>query len=76
VIRFLLWVALIAAVVYWWRKSKAATRPVPAQDKQAVPMVRCQYCQVHVPQHQALLQQAQWFCCAAHASAHGAPREH
>lgn len=29
-------------------------------------MVRCRWCDVHVPENEALRDHAEWFCCAAH----------
>ncbi|GAA3906363.1 hypothetical protein GCM10022228_15760 [Halomonas cibimaris] len=29
-------------------------------------MVRCRWCDVHVPESEALRERAEWFCCSAH----------
>ncbi|GAA0561383.1 PP0621 family protein [Halomonas salifodinae] len=29
-------------------------------------MVRCRYCQVHLPEADALRERGDWFCCSAH----------
>ncbi|WP_106475593.1 PP0621 family protein [Phytohalomonas tamaricis] len=29
-------------------------------------MVRCAYCQVHLPKNEALTNDTQWFCCEPH----------
>ncbi|WNK20613.1 PP0621 family protein [Halomonas piscis] len=29
-------------------------------------MVRCRWCDVHVPESEALRERAEWFCCPAH----------
>lgn len=29
-------------------------------------MVRCTWCQVHVPESEALRDKGEWFCCSAH----------
>ncbi|MGP9799122.1 PP0621 family protein [Halomonas sp. 86] len=29
-------------------------------------MVRCRWCEVHVPESEALRDHEQWFCCSAH----------
>ena len=63
--RLLIWIALIAAVYWLWRR---ATRPAPAvpEIKNAEPMVRCAHCGVHTPRAHALSQGSQWFCSQAH----------
>ena len=63
--RLLIWIALIAAVYWLWRR---ATRPAPAAPdiKNAEPMVRCAHCGVHTPRAHALSQDSQWFCSRAH----------
>lgn len=30
------------------------------------PMVRCTYCNVHLPEHDALRERGEWFCSSAH----------
>lgn len=29
-------------------------------------MVRCSWCQVHLPESDALRERGEWFCCSAH----------
>jgi uncharacterized protein len=66
-VRLLIWVALIAAGVWFWRKYK---RPASTQQKTgeqgAAPMVRCAHCGVHSAADRALSQRQDWYCTQAH----------
>ncbi|MDG1582082.1 PP0621 family protein [Pseudomonas sp. GOM6] len=64
-VRLLFWIALIAAVVWLWRRIN---RPKPAstEAEQPAPMVRCAHCGVHVPRDKALPQGTRWYCSQAH----------
>ncbi len=65
--RLLIWIGLICAVYWLWRR---ATRPAPAPAapgvEEAQPMVRCAHCGVHTPRANALSQDQQWFCSQVH----------
>lgn len=72
-VRLLLWVALIAAAVYFFKRM--GKRPAPRTRAQppegvAAPMVRCAHCGVHLPRDRALSlqlnQEKQWYCSQAH----------
>lgn len=68
-IRLIMWVALIAAAVWFIRRllNPPAKRPKAAPPESvAAPMVRCAHCGVHLPQDRALGQGQQWFCSEAH----------
>jgi uncharacterized protein len=67
-LRLLFWIALIAAVVWFWRKFKrpADTTPRTPGEQDAPPMVRCAHCGVHLPRDRALSLQQQWYCSQAH----------
>lgn len=46
-----------------WQQSRSPEQP----DKQeSAPMVRCQWCNVHCPEEDALREQGEWFCSAEH----------
>ncbi|PTS85347.1 hypothetical protein DBR00_06055 [Pseudomonas sp. HMWF032] len=67
--RLLIWIAIIAAAVWLWRRFNRpkSTRPTPSPSpSQAAPMVRCQHCDVHVPREHALASGEHWFCSQAH----------
>lgn len=63
--------AILAAGAWWlWRKVKRLS----AKDRdnrlpQATPMVRCEHCQLHLPQPSAIRHQDRWYCSDAHAKA-------
>jgi len=68
-VRLLLWVVLIAAAVYFFKRL--GKRPVPRKPAQppesvAAPMVRCAHCGVHLPRDRALNLDQQWYCSQAH----------
>jgi uncharacterized protein len=67
--RLLLWIAIVAAAFWLWRrftrpKSKRPQTPDAAQKP--APMVRCQHCGIHVPREHAIAKEQQWFCSQAH----------
>ncbi|KGS15885.1 hypothetical protein NLO74_23215 [Pseudomonas tremae] len=68
-IRLLMWVALIAAVIWFVKRlinpPKPKTRPA-SPEIDAAPMVRCAHCGVHSPRDRALSQGQQWYCSEAH----------
>ena len=66
-IRLLFWVVVIFVAVWAWRKFKtpAVSTRAPGSD-QALPMVRCAHCGLHVPDNSALRQGNLWYCSQAH----------
>ncbi|KTC48896.1 PP0621 family protein [Pseudomonas syringae] len=68
-VRLLMWVALIAAVIWFVKRlinpPKPKSRAEPPEIA-ATPMVRCAHCGVHLPQDRALSQEKQWYCSEAH----------
>ncbi|WP_420824383.1 PP0621 family protein [Stutzerimonas kirkiae] len=73
-LRLLLWVALIGAIIWLWRRATRKPKLRPEQPT-AQPMVRCATCGVHVPQDQALQSERQWYCSKAHLPRNGQPRD-
>ncbi len=68
-IRLIMWVALIMAAIWFFKRltKGPAPRPKPAAPEiDAAPMVRCAQCGVHVPRDRALSQGPQWYCTEAH----------
>ena len=63
--RLLIWVGLIFAAYWLWRRFM---RPAPAKPgiEEAAPMVRCAHCGVHTPRMNAVSQGSQWFCSQVH----------
>jgi uncharacterized protein len=66
-IRLLFWIALIFAAIWAWRKfkSSAVSNRPPNRDN-ALPMVRCAQCGLHLPDNRALRQGNLWYCSQAH----------
>lgn len=67
--RLLLWIAIVAAAFWLWRRftRPKITRPqTPDASQKPAPMVRCQHCGIHVPREHALAKEQQWFCSQAH----------
>lgn len=64
--RLLFWIILIAAAFWLWRSltNKPKTTHQPQQN--ALPMVRCAECGLHLPREQALQDHDQWYCSQAH----------
>lgn len=46
-----------------WRHSQSPQRP---ESQEGARMVRCQWCQVHCPEEDALRERGEWFCSAEH----------
>lgn len=67
----LLFLVVIAAVVYWLLKS---FRNQPSGDEdapvQAEDMVRCVHCGVHLPKHESILAGGVYYCGEEHRRAH------
>jgi uncharacterized protein len=63
--RLLIWIGLILAVYWLWRRATRPAPPAPSIDD-AQPMVRCAQCGVHTPRANALSHGSQWFCSQAH----------
>lgn len=71
--RLLFFVALIITAFWLWRrfirpaltaqKQHQKQTPPPSEPR---PMVRCAYCQTHVPKTQAIQDGDRWFCSQAH----------
>ena len=65
--RLLLWIAIIAAAIWLWRRFTRAKAPNPdQQNTSAAPMVRCEHCGIHVPRDHAFAKDQQWFCSQSH----------
>jgi len=68
-IRLIMWVALIMAIIWFFKRAtkRSSARPDAARPEiDAAPMVRCAQCGVHVPRDRALSQDQQWYCTEAH----------
>lgn len=64
--RLLLWIAVIAAAVWLWRRlTRPAHRP-GNKNASPTPMVRCAHCGVYLPREDALPQANLWYCSQAH----------
>lgn len=67
----LLFLAVIAAVVYWLLKSfRNETSRDEEVSMQAEDMVRCVHCGVHLPKRESILVGGEYFCGEEHRRAH------
>lgn len=70
----LLFLLVIGVVVYWllksYRRQLREDQSAADTSGQAEDMVRCAQCGVHLPKHESLLAQGEYFCCEAHRLAH------
>ena len=48
----------------WKLEREELLEEQPGQEGN--PMVRCSWCQVHLPESDALRERGEWFCCSAH----------
>ncbi|UCJ16987.1 hypothetical protein K5Q02_00865 [Pseudomonas sp. MM211] len=76
--RLLIWIAIIFAAIWVWRRFFGATRrrqaPPPAET--TAPMVRCAHCGVHTPQQHAIQLAQRWYCSQAHLEQGPKPGAH
>ena len=67
----LLFLAVIAAVVYWLLKSYRNQLPTDEkQSGQAEDMVRCVHCGIHLPRSESISAGDTFYCSEAHRRAH------
>jgi len=52
--------------IYRQRKLEHDEKSKPLNRHEGGKMVRCRWCDVHVPEDEALRDQEQWFCSGAH----------
>jgi len=64
--RLLFWIALIAAVVWLWRRLRSPRTEAPPKVADAPPMVRCAHCGLHVPAVEAVSHEQRWYCSRQH----------
>ena len=68
----LLFLAVIAAVVYWLLRSYS--KQITADEDESAPaaedMVRCAHCGVHLPKREGVLAGGEYYCSEAHRRAH------
>ena len=62
-------IVLIAFLAYrlvkgWLSKLE---KPSAMDNEKIDTMVRCHYCDVHVPQNEAVNKNGHWYCCQQHA---------
>lgn len=68
-IRLIMWVVLIMAAIWFFKRLTKGPAPRPTVQKpeiDAAPMVRCAQCDVHLPRDRALQQDQQWYCSEPH----------
>lgn len=69
-VKFLLLLALLAVVWWLWRKNARSSEvPPPAAAREAETMVACVHCGVLLPQSEALVEGARFYCCQEHRAA-------
>ena len=73
--KFLLLVAVLAAVYFIWKGARIARPPKPEHRSASVePMVRCANCGVYFPRNEAIEANDQLFCSEEHRLASRAGR--
>ena len=67
----LLFLAVIAAVVYWLLKSyRKQLHEDEELSGKTEDMVRCAHCGVHLPKSESIPAGNAYYCCEAHCRAH------
>lgn len=65
-----LFVTLLVVAGWWlWKNLLSRPKKHPADPPQALPMVRCQHCRVHLPRTEAIRHNGSWYCNEQHAHA-------
>ena len=68
IMRLLVLIGLIGLSYYLLKRFLAPSRPVKKQPDSFQPMVRCDYCGLHVPQQEAIAQAGEkYYCSDKHA---------
>lgn len=49
-----------------WKLEREELLDSDATRNEGGHMVRCTYCNVHLPENDALRERGEWFCCSAH----------
>jgi uncharacterized protein len=72
-IKLVILIVLLLACLTLWRRlqawRQANGRQQAAEQAQPERMVRCQNCQVHLPEHQAIQSGQRWYCSREHLDA-------
>ncbi len=75
--RLILLLALLFIAWWLWQRRPRRRPPIVNTTEPAeVPMVRCQYCGMHVPRDNAVSRNDQWYCCREHAQRELPPEQH
>jgi hypothetical protein len=74
-------IAIVGGALWWFarggpaapgrREALGDARPPEATGPKGEAMVRCEYCDTHVPQSSAVFAGTHGFCCDAHRAAAG-----
>ncbi len=67
---FILLVLIYLAFTFWrQRKAWQADKRRASSPQQPAKMVRCNQCQLHLPERLAIRQGDDWYCCSEHRDA-------
>lgn len=66
--KLLLLIAAVFGGLWWFSRSGSARPPRPRKGAR---MVRCEYCDVHVPEDEAVAVEGHTFCCDEHRRSAG-----
>jgi uncharacterized protein len=53
---------------YLRRHEVAQKRETERRQQGPIPVVKCQHCQLHLPENEAVASGSNWFCCDEHRS--------
>lgn len=67
--RLLTYIVIIWLIWSIIKRTFSTEKPQPRQRQISRKMVRCSYCQVHLPEQDAIRQDDDWFCSQAHRQA-------
>ena len=68
-LKYLLLMALAAAIWWHWRKSSQPSPELRRPEAPVQKMVACATCGLHLPENEAISEDGRHYCCASHRPA-------
>lgn len=70
IFRLIIFIAIVWAGIrllkLYNQKKLEARQDAPKQQTESEQMVQCRYCNLHLPQKDAVKHESLWFCCKEH----------
>ncbi|WP_347888351.1 PP0621 family protein [Nitrosomonas europaea] len=67
VIKWILLITLVFLVFWFFKQFRKIQRKSPDTTRKVIEdMVRCTYCDVHLPKSESIVEHGRYFCCTKH----------